>query len=103
MATAQQEIKALKQDMAQIKDILVDHVDGKSSNGSSKSKFFDVEDVKAKARYAGEQAREYLSAKQEQVIAARDVTEKTIKERPFMSTAIAFTGGALVAALLSRK
>ena len=103
MATAQQEINALKKDMAQIKDILVDHVEGNSSNGSSKSKLLNVENVKEKARVAGAQAREYLSAKQDQVIAARNVTEKTIKERPFTTAAVAFTGGALVAALLSRK
>ena len=103
MATAQTEIKALKKDMTQIKDILVDHFDGKSSNGTSKTKYFDVEDVKEKARVVGAQAREYVSVKQDQVLAARDVTEKTIKERPFTTAAIAFTGGALVAALLSRK
>ncbi len=103
MATAQQEIKSLKEDMAQIKDILVDHAEGTAANGASKSRSVNMDQVKEKARLFGAQAREFLNGKQEQFVTARDATEKTIKSRPFTSAAVAFTGGALIAALLSRK
>ncbi|MFC3051460.1 hypothetical protein [Kordiimonas pumila] len=103
MTTAQQEIKSLKKDLAQIKDILADHAENVVSNGASKSKFFDVDEVKDQARRAGVAARKYLHDKQDQVIVARDKAEATIQKRPFTTTVAAFAGGALIAALLSRK
>lgn len=101
MATAQQEIKTLKKDLAQIKEMLAASANGHAPNGIGDK--FDIDAIKERAREAGVKAREYLSDKQDQAKVARDKTEKAIQRHPFASTAAAFAGGAIVAALLSRK
>ncbi|WP_417461301.1 hypothetical protein [Kordiimonas sp.] len=101
MATAQQEIKTLKKDLAQIKEMLAASANGHAPNGIGEK--FDIDAIKERAREAGVKAREYLSDKQDQAKVARDKAERTIQKRPFASTAAAFAGGAIVAALLSRK
>ncbi len=103
MATAQQEIKTLKKDLAQIKEMLAASANGHAPNGLGDNSRFDIDAIKERAREAGVKAREYLSEKQDQAKVARDKAEKTIQKRPFTSTAAAFAGGAIVAALLSRK
>ncbi|WP_262690200.1 hypothetical protein [Kordiimonas aestuarii] len=102
MATAQQEIKNLKKDMKQIKDMLTAQARDVAPNGADTSRI-DVDAIKDRAREAGEKAREYLRNKQDQAVVARDKAEQTIKDRPFTTTAAAFASGAIVAALLSRR
>lgn len=103
MATAQQEIKSLKAELAQLKSAMENQIEDIAPNGESSDGRFDMQSVKARARLAGIKARKFIDEKQGQVKEARDATEKTIKARPFTSTAVAFAGGALVAALISRK
>ncbi|TNE64345.1 MAG: hypothetical protein EP335_07730 [Alphaproteobacteria bacterium] len=103
MATAQQEIKALKKDLADLKDILAERVQEELPNGTAKNGMPSMDDIKARARHAGVKARKYLRQKQVQARDARDATEKAIQERPFTATAAAFAGGAIVAALLARR
>ncbi|NVJ97896.1 MAG: hypothetical protein HWE25_07075 [Alphaproteobacteria bacterium] len=101
MATAQQEIKALKEDLADLKKAVADQAEEAVEDAETSR--FDVQEMKARARLAGIKARKFFEDKQGQMKVARDKTEKTIKERPFASTAAAFAGGALVATLISRK
>ncbi len=103
MATAQQEIKDLKQDIADLKDVIASQVEDTVPNGSSTDRRFDMETVRERARLAGKKARKFFVEKQDQAKVARDAAEKTIKARPFTTTAAAFAGGALVAALIKRK
>jgi len=103
MATAQQEIKGLKKDIADLKDILASQVEDVTPNGNSVDNRFDMQAVKARARLAGVKARKFVQDTQDQAKVARDAAEKTIKARPFTTTAAAFASGALVAALLKRK
>ncbi|WP_417449792.1 hypothetical protein [Kordiimonas sp.] len=102
MATAQQEIKNLKKDLNQIKEMLSAQVEDVTPNGAAGPRI-DVDAMKDRAREAGEKAREYLRSKQDQAVVARDKAEQTIKDRPFVTTAAAFASGAIVAALLSRR
>jgi ElaB/YqjD/DUF883 family membrane-anchored ribosome-binding protein len=102
MATAQQEIKTLKKDLNQIKEMLAAQVRDVAPNGADTSRI-DVDAIKERAREAGVKARDYLRHKQDQAIIARDKAEETIKERPFVTTAVAFASGAIVAALLTRR
>jgi ElaB/YqjD/DUF883 family membrane-anchored ribosome-binding protein len=103
MATAQQEIKSLKAELAQLKQAVEAQVEDVTPNGDGTDGRFDMQNVRARARLAGQKARKFFDEKQGQVKDARDATEKTIKARPFASTAVAFAGGALVAALIARK
>lgn len=102
MATAQQEIKTLKKDLNQIKEMLAAQAKDIAPNGADTSRI-DVDAIKERAREAGVKARDYLRSKQDQAIVARDKAEDTIKARPFVSTAAAFASGAIVAALLTRR
>ncbi|MGB1540156.1 MAG: hypothetical protein ACPG80_04290 [Rickettsiales bacterium] len=102
MATTQQEIKTLKKDITQLKDMLADHMEGSPGNGSSRT-HFTREEVQKLANQAGESIRGFIGTKRQQFSDATVRTEEAIKERPFVSTAAAFAGGMLLATLLRRK
>lgn len=103
MATAQQDIKALKADIADLKEVIASQVEDVAPDGKSSDSRFDMDAVKERARVAGMKARKFFEETQGQAKDARVKAEKTIKARPFATTAVAFAGGALVAALITRK
>lgn len=102
MTTTQKEIKSLKDDIDQIKTLLVDQVEEAAPNGQSKA-ILTREEIAGLANKAGQSVRSFVGQKSEQFDQARDVCETKIKQRPFLSTAAAFAGGALLVALLKRK
>lgn len=102
MSTTQQEVKVMKKDITQIKNMLADHMDGAPSNGQSKT-VFNKEDLQQMAHQAGQGVRAFVSAKQQELGNAKEACENTIKERPFTSAAVAFAGGVLVTTLLKGK
>lgn len=102
MTATQKEIKSLKDDIDQIKTLLVDQIEETPSNGQSKT-MLTREEIAGLANKAGQSVRSFVGQKSEQLNQARDVCEGKIKERPFLSTAAAFAGGALLVALMKRK
>lgn len=102
MTATQKEIKSLKDDIDQIKTLLVDQIEETPSNGQSKT-MLTREEIAGLANKAGQSVRSFVGQKSEQFHQARDVCESKIKERPFLSTAAAFAGGALLVALMKRK
>lgn len=102
MATTQQEVKDMKQDIAQIKNMLADQLEETPANGESKT-VFTKEELQRVANQAGKGVRAFFSDKQKQFGEAKVACEKTIKERPLTSAAVAFAGGMLLTTLLKRK
>lgn len=102
MATTQQEVKAMKQEIADLKNLLADHVEETAANGASKT-IMAKDELQQLAHHAGKGVRNFMSQKHQQLDEAKVSCQKTIKERPLTSAAIAFAGGAVLAALLSKK
>ena len=102
MTTQSQEIKALKQELAALKNEFADQLEGTLSNGHSKT-IFTREDIAELAHNAGRRTKRYLARKRKQMNEAKDACETTIQEHPFTSLAVGVAGGALLAALLRRK
>lgn len=99
MATTQNQIKSMQKDLDQIKDLLADNLAKTASNGASKT----ATKAEETARKAGEGVKTFVTDRKEQLGSAKDACESTIKERPFVSTAAAFVGGALLMTLLNRR
>lgn len=102
MATTQQEVKELKQDIVQIKNMLADQLEETAANGESRT-IFAKEELQRLANQAGKGVRTFFSDKQRQFGQAKAACEKTIKERPVTSAVVAFAGGMLLTTLLRRK
>jgi ElaB/YqjD/DUF883 family membrane-anchored ribosome-binding protein len=102
MTTAQQEVKNLKKDISEIKNLLADQLEDVPVNGSSKIVPSKGE-LKRVAHQAGKGLRTFISEKQDQIGEAKTACESTIKKRPFTSAAVAFAGGVLLTTLLKRK
>jgi len=99
MATTQNQIKSMQKDLDQIKELLADNLAKTAPNGASKA----ADKAEDTARKAGEGVKMFLSDRKEQFDHAKDKCETTIKDRPFMSTATAFIGGALLMSLINRR
>ncbi len=102
MATTQKEVKNMKQDIAQIKDMLADQLEEIPTNGKTKN-IFNKEDLQSIANQAGKGVRAFFSDKQKQLEEVKTACKKTIKERPLTSAAVAFAGGMLITTLLRKK
>jgi len=101
MTTTTQEVKILKKDIAQIKNMLADQLDETPSNGASKT-LFTKEDLQRVANETGKGVRTFLADKQKKAGEAKAACESTIKSRPFTSAAVAFAGGMVLSALMKR-
>ena len=102
MATTQQELKILKNDIAEIKNILADHANRSASNGVSKM-VMQKQNLEQLAQDAGERVRDFVQQEQEQFDQVKAQAETAIKDRPFTTAAVAFASGALLGTLLRRK
>jgi len=102
MTAKQKENKALKDDIDQIKNLLVDQSEEALANGRSKT-MLTREEIAGLANKAGQSVRSFVGEKSQQIGQARDACESQIKQRPFLTTAAAFAGGALLVGLLKRK
>lgn len=58
--------------------------------------------VREFAREVGERAQDFIVHKREQIEDVRDTAERTIREKPFVSTGTMFLGGLLLGMLLKR-
>jgi len=96
MATNQQRIDDMQNDIEEIKEMLESHTQSDTPR-VTKSNIRDF------ANHAGQNMRQYFGEKREQMRDASERAEETIKSRPFTSTAVAFAAGALVTAMLNRK
>lgn len=102
MSTAQEEVKALKKDITQIKNMLADQLEETTSNGHSKT-IFNKEDLQNVAYNAGKGLRHFFGEKQQQFLDGKEQCENVIKSRPLTSAAVMFAGGMVLSALLRRK
>lgn len=102
MATTAEEVKNLKKDIGQIKNMLADQLNGSAQNGKSDT-IFNRDDIEDMANRAGKSVREFMTDKREKFTDATDQAEAVIKDRPFASAAAMFAGGMLFAALLRRR
>ncbi|WP_417320057.1 DUF883 family protein [Emcibacter sp.] len=102
MTAVEKELKTLKKDFAELKEILAEQAKDKASNGHGR---FHVtrDELQAMASRAGENVRDFITDKKERYEDVRDKCETTVKAHPFATTAAAFTGGLLIATLLRRK
>lgn len=102
MATTAQEVKNLKKDITQIKNMLADQLAEIPPNGESRT-MFNRDDLQDMANRAGKTVREFVSDKREQINEATDQAETKIKERPFMTAAAMFASGVVLASLIARR
>lgn len=102
MATTAQEVKNLKKDITQIKNMLADQLAEIPPNGESRT-MFNSDDLQDMANRAGKTVREFVSDKREQINEATDQAETKIKERPFMTAAAMFASGVVLASLIARR
>lgn len=100
MATNTQQIKELKNEIAELKGVMKNKLgDSLDSTHSTFSK----DNIIEMANNAGQTAREFLHTKQEQIGEVKANTETMIKKRPFTSAAAAFAAGVVLTSLFSRK
>lgn len=97
-----QEIKTMKEDIAEMKDLLAGQMKEATSNGNS-AMFMSREELSEMANKAGKSVREFASDKREQIDEAKALTQDTIKARPLTSAAVAMVSGLALGALLSKK
>lgn len=97
-----QEVKALKKDIAQLKNMLADQLDEATPNGQSRS-IFSKEELSHAAHNAGQNVRHFLENKQEQFAYGKEKCQSTIKARPLTSAAVLLAGGMLLGSILKRK
>ena len=97
---AQEEIKSLKEDIVEIKDLLTEHA--KETAGKS-SKFFSKEDLQDIAKQTGQQIYSIFNNKQKQFEEVKDKYEEKVKKSPFAALGIAFVCGALLTAIFKRN
>lgn len=102
MATTAEEVKNLKKDITQIKNMLADQLADIPSNGLSQT-VFNRDELQDMANRAGKSVREFVSDKREQINEASDKAETAIKERPFMTAAAMFASGVVLASLFARR
>lgn len=95
MASANQEVQELKEQISNMEKVLKAHVKA-TGNGSGTGK------IEHLAHQAGENLREFFNEKSNQVATLRDETSSRIAKRPLTSAAAAFGAGMLIAALLRR-
>jgi len=102
MATTQQDVKMLKDEIAKLKSVVAEQAKQAQSNGVDQAQQT-KESMRTAAKEAGRTARAFISDAQTQAVDAKDACEGTIKKHPFKSAAVAFAGGALLGALLRRS
>lgn len=100
MASTNQEIQELRNDIAALQDSLADKLESTVANGKSKSKAIQY-DIQQFAENAGKKTRALLHNSKDQIVDTRDRAEYQIVSHPFLSTALAFAGGLAIAKLLS--
>lgn len=103
MATANQDLRELKQEMQHLADLVKGTVTHTAGNGDSNLIGFDAKDIKRMARKVGRTTRSFLNDKSKQAVELRDTCEESIVSNPFKAVALAVTGGLLLSALLRRR
>lgn len=102
MTTTQQDVKALKEDIAYLKELLSD-AEGTINDGVNRSIRATKREMRSLAKNVGKSTRAFIGDKQEQLLNTKTAAEDSIRERPFAATAAAFAGGVLLTMLLRRK
>lgn len=101
MATVNQEIKDLKQEVKELAALVQDNVKGAINDPAGFS--LDRRKIKRTAREAGKSVRNIFSATTKHATDARDSCETAIAENPFRALALAVTSGVVLGILLRRK
>lgn len=99
--STEQQLRTMKRDIEEIKDIISDQIPG-GSNGIG-DHVPSREEIQRMANHAGQSMRGFFRAKGEQLDTVRTRAEDNIKSRPMTSTAVALASGILVGALLRSK
>lgn len=102
MATTAQEVKTLKKEITELKNMLADQLSDTPANGISQT-IFSKEELQDMANKAGKSVRDFVSDKREKFTDATEQAETTIKDRPFISAAAIFASGVVLATLLARR
>jgi ElaB/YqjD/DUF883 family membrane-anchored ribosome-binding protein len=100
MASSTQEIKALKQEVKDLKKTLASVIEEKATTMQSR---FSKDNMSKLAADAGETARGFLTTRKRQLKRVKGNTKVMIKRHPFVSTAIALGGVALLTTGLRYK
>jgi ElaB/YqjD/DUF883 family membrane-anchored ribosome-binding protein len=99
MATTEQELQAMKKEIAEIKSMLTEQEKGISKIGNSLPEL-NKQDLQQAANTAGRKVRSALNETKEEASVRKERAEETIKEHPLSSTTAAFTGGVIIATLI---
>ena len=96
MTSAVQEVRELKNQIADLEKVLKTHVKETGNGGIS------TKSLEEFAHQAGSNVRHFIHDKRDQLTELGEDASSTIAKRPITSAAVAFGAGALVAALLRR-
>lgn len=99
MATTEQELQTLKKEISEIKSMLGEQEKGISKIGNSLPNL-SKDEIQRAANKAGRNVRGALEETKDNAIERKARAEDTIKDNPLCSTAAAFTGGVIIAALI---
>lgn len=97
MSTQQQELTQLKKDMDKLKAEMETEVQDRINDALNKKTITDM------ANDAGKNLNRFFTKQKNNAINAKESCEESVKAHPFYSVLGAFAGGAILAALLTRR
>lgn len=105
MATAQQQIRDLKEEVKELSALIEKQARAVSKEAGNGNGHIHLtrEDIRAMAENAGVRTRRFFKDTRKQAQDAAVRYEDTVSAHPWKSTAIALTGGLLLGALLRRR
>jgi ElaB/YqjD/DUF883 family membrane-anchored ribosome-binding protein len=103
MATAQQQIRDLKDEVKELSALVEKQARAVSKEAGNGHIHLTREDIREMAENAGVRTRRFFKDTRKQAQDAAGRYEDTVSAHPWKSTAIALTGGLLLGALLRRR
>lgn len=100
MASANQEIKELKQELKELASMVKDNA---KKSIASNVIGFDRTEIRRMAKKAGRSVRGYINEKQKQATDLRDDAQDKISANPFKAIAAAAATGLILGALLKNR
>jgi len=100
MSVSEKEVQELKKELSEMKSLITDYV--KETKNAANSAF-SPDQMKSLAHELGQNVRGFFDDKKDVIVDQKKSCETKIQENPLASTLIAFVGGAILAALISKK
>ncbi len=101
MATANQEIKALRQEVKNLAKVV--ETNAREVGNGHTNWHLNSEDIKAAAHRAGSNVRSFVATQGERATELRNQTEASIQAHPFRSVALGAAAGLILGAILRRR